>query len=193
MNPCKINTNYKKNNRIIYGHERRYPFQTARSMSTRGVSDPMIALQSPRRAKRTFLRRIPLFFHSALKSASMTKTNDISRNSRRTTTSVGVLFSLCARKSISLSKRATTRKRGLRMRDHMPISLRSHRRPSLSGIPPVGERVLPKEDDKVAGRVAVCSSSSRRSVSAARCAWTLSTACSSAGREGGRWEIVPPP
>ena len=172
-------------------HARSMTTYTPRSIKRRGAWCPAIALHKPCSAADTSLRRTPLLRQPALNNARKHSTKEISRNNLRITTNVGERFSLFARNAMSCPNSLKARAIGRRTSDHMPISSMSQRTtspPCLNGLPRPGGYPGERGPDAVRDEE-WCSSPSRvsnRSVIAARCACTLSTARSSNGREVGR-------
>lgn len=149
---------------------------------------PDKAAHSNTRAALTSLRLVVVFFHVILSNPRTTNENEMSRHSLRTIVSTGDRFSLRAKKIRSCFNGPTTRDNGLSTKDQIPMSSRSHS--NTSGRLCAGLH-LPEEPLKGSETLDRCwctiwdSSTSSRSVSAARCVWTFSTACSRGSREAG--------
>lgn len=150
---------------------------------------PAKAAHSNTRAALTSLRLVAVFFHVILNNPRTANENDMSRHSLRTIVSTGDRVSLRAKKIRSCFNDPTMRDSGFNTNVHIPMSSKSHS--STSGRLSVG-LPLPEEPLKGGEMLDRCwctvweSRKSSLSVSAARCVWTFSTACSRGIREAGR-------
>jgi hypothetical protein len=137
---------------------------------------PIMARHSTMSAARTSLLLTPLFLQIALNTASTHNRKDTSKHRRRTMIRVGEFGSLRARNAASSRRNVIPRARGLRTKDHIPMSSKSHSGKSFlpAGLPllpdpHIGE-LIPgiKEEFERWNWPALDSKTSMRSVSAAR-------------------------
>jgi len=107
--------------------------QTPRSTMTLCFGLPSIARHNTRSAARISRLRMPLLRQTARITVMTQSKKEMSKNKRRMTMKVGVLFSLRRTNSASSRSVATPRTIGLRTSDHIPRSSRSHT--GRSGLP----------------------------------------------------------